>query len=111
MIARHYQKKPRKPATLEGLMLDGITICLGGFDVCGIPARLINAIVASEVKDVTIPSNNADLDEIGLRKPFHARQVNNMAHSYVGRNNEFASEQSYEAKNAPRSVIKSSKRS
>jgi hypothetical protein len=34
-----------------------------------------------------------------------------MAHSYVGRNNEFASEQSYEAKNAPRSVIKSSKRS
>jgi acyl CoA:acetate/3-ketoacid CoA transferase alpha subunit len=31
-------------------------ICSGGFGVCGIPERLIDAIAASGVKDLTIVS-------------------------------------------------------
>ncbi|MDB5686412.1 MAG: CoA transferase subunit, partial [Rhizorhabdus sp.] len=39
---------------LDGLLFDGMTICAGGFGLCGIPERLIDAIVASGVKDLTI---------------------------------------------------------
>ena len=50
---------PDAGAALEGLLFDGMTICAGGFGLCGIPERLIDAIQASGVKDLTIASNNA----------------------------------------------------
>ncbi|MEO6360769.1 MAG: CoA-transferase, partial [Sphingomicrobium sp.] len=53
---------------LEGLLFDGMTIAAGGFGLCGIPERLIDAIVASGVKDLTIASNNAGIDNEGLGK-------------------------------------------
>jgi acyl CoA:acetate/3-ketoacid CoA transferase alpha subunit len=50
---------PDAGAALDGLLKDGMTIAAGGFGLCGIPERLIDAIVASGVKDLTIASNNA----------------------------------------------------
>ena len=44
---------------LDGLLFDGMTIAAGGFGLCGIPERLIDAIQASGVKNITIASNNA----------------------------------------------------
>ena len=35
---------PTAEAALEGLLHDGMTICAGGFGLCGIPERLIDAI-------------------------------------------------------------------
>ena len=35
---------PDAAAALDGLLLDGMTICAGGFGLCGIPERLIDAI-------------------------------------------------------------------
>ncbi len=76
-------------AALEGVLFDGMTICAGGFGLCGIPERLIDAIEASGVKDLTIASNNAGIDGQGLGKLLRSRQVRKMISSYVGENKEF----------------------
>jgi 3-oxoacid CoA-transferase subunit A len=80
---------PNAEAALEGLLFDGMTIAAGGFGLCGIPERLIDAIQASGVKDLTIASNNAGIDNEGLGKLLRTRQVKKMISSYVGENKEF----------------------
>jgi 3-oxoacid CoA-transferase A subunit len=80
---------PNAEAALEGLLFDGMTIAAGGFGLCGIPERLIDAIVASGIKDLTIASNNAGIDNEGLGKLLRTRQVSKMISSYVGENKEF----------------------
>ena len=80
---------PNAEAALDGLLFDGMTICAGGFGLCGIPERLIEAIQASGVKDLTVASNNAGIDNEGLGKLLRTRQVSKMISSYVGENKEF----------------------
>lgn len=76
-------------SALEGLLFDGMTICAGGFGLCGIPERLIDAIAASGVKGLTCVSNNAGIDGVGLGKLLRSRQISKMVSSYVGENKEF----------------------
>ena len=76
-------------AALDGLLFDGMTIAAGGFGLCGIPERLIDAIQASGVKNLIIASNNAGIDNEGLGKLLRTRQVAKMISSYVGENKEF----------------------
>jgi len=80
---------PNAEAALEGLLFDGMLIAAGGFGLCGIPERLIDAIVAHGAKDLTIASNNAGIDNEGLGKLLRTRQVKKMISSYVGENKEF----------------------
>jgi 3-oxoacid CoA-transferase subunit A len=80
---------PDAEAALDGVLFDGMTICAGGFGLCGIPERLIDAIQASGVKELTIASNNAGIDGEGLGKLLRTRQVKKMISSYVGENKEF----------------------
>jgi 3-oxoacid CoA-transferase A subunit len=80
---------PDAAAALEGLLLDGMTICAGGFGLCGIPERLIDAIRDSGVKNLTFVSNNAGIDNEGLGKLLRTRQIRKMVSSYVGENKEF----------------------
>ncbi|TXC73292.1 CoA transferase subunit A [Sphingorhabdus soli] len=80
---------PDAAAALDGLLFDGMTICAGGFGLCGIPERLIDAIRTSEVKDLTLVSNNAGIDNEGLGKLLRSKQVRKMVSSYVGENKEF----------------------
>ena len=76
-------------AALDGLLHDGMHLCAGGFGLCGVPERLIDAIRDSGVKDLTIASNNAGIDGEGLGKLLRTRQVRKMISSYVGENKEF----------------------
>jgi 3-oxoacid CoA-transferase subunit A len=76
-------------AALEGLLFDGMIIAAGGFGLCGIPERLIDAIQGSGVKDLIVASNNAGIDNEGLGKLLRTRQVKKMISSYVGENKEF----------------------
>ncbi len=76
-------------AALEGLTFDGMHLCVGGFGLCGIPERLIDALRDVGVKDLTIASNNAGIDNEGLGKLLRAKQVKKMIASYVGENKEF----------------------
>lgn len=80
---------PSAEAALDGLLFDGMTVCAGGFGLCGIPERLIDAIQASGVKGLTIASNNAGIDNEGLGKLLRSHQVKKMISSYVGENKEF----------------------
>ena len=80
---------PDATAALDGLLFDGMTIAAGGFGLCGIPERLIDAIQASGVKDLTVASNYAGIDNEGLGKLLRTRQVKKMISSYVGENKEF----------------------
>ncbi|MBY9061682.1 CoA transferase subunit A [Sphingomonas yunnanensis] len=76
-------------AALDGLLFDGMTICAGGFGLCGIPERLIDAIQAAGVSGLTVASNNAGIDGEGLGKLLRTRQIAKMISSYVGENKEF----------------------
>ena len=80
---------PDAAAALDGLLFDGMTICAGGFGLCGIPERLIDAIRDNGVKDITVVSNNAGIDNEGLGKLLRTRQIRKMISSYVGENKEF----------------------
>ena len=80
---------PDARSALDGLLFDGMTIAAGGFGLCGIPERLIDAIVESGAKDLVIASNNAGIDNEGLGKLLRTRQVKRMISSYVGENKEF----------------------
>ena len=80
---------PDAAAALDGLLFDGMTICAGGFGLCGIPERLIDAIEASGVKGLIVVSNNAGIDGVGLGKLLRTRQIAKMVSSYVGENKEF----------------------
>ncbi|MDU8942932.1 CoA transferase subunit A [Ovoidimarina sediminis] len=74
---------------LDGLLHDGMLIAAGGFGLCGIPELLIDAIVKSGVKDLTIASNNCGVDGFGLGKLLDTKQIKKMMSSYVGENDEF----------------------
>jgi 3-oxoacid CoA-transferase subunit A len=74
---------------LDGVIFDGMFIAAGGFGLCGIPELLIDALVESKVKDLTIASNNCGVDGFGLGKLLDTRQIRKMLSSYVGENAEF----------------------
>ena len=80
---------PSAAAALEGVLRDDMLIAAGGFGLCGIPERLIDAIVDSGVKGLAVASNNAGIDGEGLGKLLRTRQIRKMISSYVGENKEF----------------------
>ncbi|MBA2932654.1 CoA transferase subunit A [Sphingomonas sp. CGMCC 1.13654] len=80
---------PDATAALEGILRDGMLIAAGGFGLCGIPERLLDAIQASGVKGLTFASNNAGIDNEGIGKLLRTKQVAKMISSYVGENKEF----------------------
>src|SRR6187551_975933 len=80
---------PSAAAALEGVLRDGMLIAAGGFGLCGIPERLLEAIEVSGVKNLTFASNNAGIDNEGIGKLLRTRQVAKMISSYVGENKEF----------------------
>ncbi|SFR45373.1 CoA transferase subunit A [Litoreibacter janthinus] len=80
---------PNATAALDGLLHDGMLMAAGGFGLCGIPELLIDAVVESGVKDLTIASNNCGVDGFGLGKLLDTHQIKKMMSSYVGENDEF----------------------
>ena len=80
---------PDAAAALDGVLRDGLLIACGGFGLCGIPERLLDAVRDSGVKELTFASNNAGIDNEGIGKLLRTRQVRKMISSYVGENKEF----------------------
>ncbi len=68
---------------------DGATIMMGGFGLCGIPENLIAALREKGVKDLTVMSNNAGVDDFGIGLLLQTRQVKKMVSTYVGENKLF----------------------
>ena len=80
---------PDANAALEGLLRDGMLVAAGGFGLCGIPERLLDAVRDSGVTGLTFASNNAGIDNEGIGKLLRTKQVAKMISSYVGENKEF----------------------
>ena len=80
---------PNAKAALDGLLHDKLTIAAGGFGLCGIPENLIQELVDSGIKGLTIVGNNAGVDDFGMGLLLKARQVKKVIASYVGENKEF----------------------
>ena len=80
---------PSAQAALADLLKNDLLIASGGFGLCGVPDRLIDAIVESGVTGLTVASNNAGIDGEGLGKLLRTRQIKKMMSSYVGENKEF----------------------
>ena len=68
---------------------DGATILMGGFGLCGIPEKMIEAVRRKGTKDLTVVSNNAGVDGFGIGLLLQNRQVRKMISSYVGENKLF----------------------
>ena len=85
MIDKRVQNAKEAIAGIE----DGMTLMLGGFGLCGIPENTINALVDSNISNLTCISNNAGVDDFGLGLLLQKHQVKKMISSYVGENAEF----------------------
>ena len=81
---------PDAKSALAGILRDGMMIMSGGFGLCGIAEVLSDAIRDSGVKNLTVVSNNAGVDGIGLSRLLETRQIKKMISSYVGENKLFA---------------------
>ena len=68
---------------------DNMTLMLGGFGLCGIPEKTIQALHDKGVKGLTCISNNAGVDDFGLGVLLERHQIKKMISSYVGENAEF----------------------
>jgi 3-oxoacid CoA-transferase subunit A len=80
---------PSAVAALKDVVHDKQLLAVGGFGLCGIPEALIAALRDSGVKDLTVISNNAGVDDFGLGLLLQTRQIKKMISSYVGENKEF----------------------
>jgi 3-oxoacid CoA-transferase A subunit len=67
----------------------GAMLMMGGFGLSGIPENCIAALLKKEVRDLTIVSNNAGVDDFGIGLFLQKRMVKKMISSYVGENDEF----------------------
>jgi 3-oxoacid CoA-transferase subunit A len=68
---------------------DGSSLMVGGFGLCGIPENLIHALRESGVKNLTVISNNAGVDDYGLGLLLQTHQIKKMISTYVGENETF----------------------
>ncbi len=80
---------PDAASALSGLLKNDILIASGGFGLCGLPERLLDAVRNSGVTGLTFVSNNAGIDNEGIGKLLRTKQVKKMISSYVGENKEF----------------------
>lgn len=70
-------------------IFNGAMLMMGGFGLSGIPENCIAALLKKEVRDLTIVSNNAGVDDFGIGLFLQKRMVRKMISSYVGENDEF----------------------
>lgn len=80
---------PDAKSALEGVLRNDMLIASGGFGLCGLPERLLDAVRDSGVTGLTFVSNNAGIDNEGIGKLLRTKQVKKMISSYVGENKEF----------------------
>lgn len=65
-----------------GLIKDGSTIMIGGFGTAGIPDKLLEAVVASDAKDLTLIANNAGNGDDGIGTLLRLGRVRKMICSF-----------------------------
>jgi len=67
---------------------DGMTLMFGGFGLCGLPEKGVEAVLKSGVKDLTCISCTAGVDDFGLGLLLQNNQVKKLIASYIGENDD-----------------------
>ncbi|KAG8199044.1 hypothetical protein JTE90_021057 [Oedothorax gibbosus] len=95
-VSRHFSLSCTKHAQFFENSTDAIhditdeaKLLVGGFGLCGIPENLISALVQKGLKNLTVVSNNAGVDNFGLGLLLQNKQIKRMIATYVGENAEF----------------------
>lgn len=78
MIQKTFESADEAVSTVES----GATILVSGFGDIGLPFELLHALARTNVKDLTIVSNNAGTGEAGLSRLFKNRQVSKLIASF-----------------------------
>lgn len=68
-------------AAVDGIE-DGMTILVGGFGDCGLPKRLIDALVERGPRNLTVVANNAGTGTAGIAKLLTAGMIRKVVCSY-----------------------------
>jgi 3-oxoacid CoA-transferase subunit A len=69
---------------------DGATLAVGGFGLCGVPIKLIDAVLQQGARDLTTISNNCGVDDQALGVLLYAGRIRKTISSFVGGNKELA---------------------
>ncbi|MGW6035110.1 CoA transferase subunit A [Gordonia terrae] len=78
------------PTTAVADIGNGATLAVGGFGLCGVPDRLIEALAEAGATDLRVFSNNCGVDDYGLGILLSSGRISRVTASYVGENKEFA---------------------
>ena len=70
-------------------IVDGSSVTVGGFGLCGIPNVLIHALYERGSTNLETVSNNCGVDDWGLGILLAAKRIRRTTGSYVGENKEF----------------------
>ena len=76
---------------------DGATIMIGGFGNAGMPADLVDALIAQGATDLTIVSNNAGNGETGLAALLKAKRVKKIICSFPRQTDSYVFDALYRA--------------
>ena len=87
---------PDVTAAVAGIE-DGSTILIGGFGMAGMPAALIDALIAQGERDLTIVNNNAGNGETGLAALLKARRVRKIICSFPRQTDSYVFDALYHA--------------
>lgn len=68
------------------LFFDGMTLMFGGFGGVGTPPKLVDALLESSVKNITLIGNDAGFPTIGIGKVVCAGKVKKLIASHIGSN-------------------------
>ena len=69
---------------------DGATLAVGGFGLCGVPIRLLDALLEQGSSDLVTISNNCGVDDQALGVLLYAGRIRRTISSFVGGNKELA---------------------
>src|SRR3954453_17555850 len=69
---------------------DGAVLAVGGFGLCGVPFRLIDALLEQGASNLTTISNNCGVDDQALGGLLSAGRIAKTISSFVGGNKELA---------------------
>ena len=81
-------RKAQQPEELVKLIPDGAVLMIGGFMGVGSPHRVIDALVESGQKNLTIIANDTALPGVAIGKLIRSGQVSHVITSHIGLNPE-----------------------
>lgn len=73
-----------KAQEAAAMIKDGMTVMIGGFMANGTPETVVDALVASGAKDLTVICNDAGLPGKGTEKLLQSHQIRKLIASHVG---------------------------